>query len=73
MLIGVCSSAPSLPTPPAAVPPPVPAPIVRIEPARVEPQSEPLPWGTFIWGCNGHISLDPEETIALPLCFNPGR
>jgi hypothetical protein len=69
IMIGICSSAPMVPsTPPASVPLPVPAPIVRIEAARIEPQSEPLPWGTFI--CNGHISLDPEGAIALPICFN---
>lgn len=67
MLIGVCSSAPSCPPPPAApaVQPPVPAPIVRIE-RRFEP--EPIPWGTFIWGCGGHISADPENVVELPIC-----
>jgi hypothetical protein len=73
IMIGVCSSAPSRPTPSPAVPPPVPAPIVRIEAARIEPQSEPLPWGTFIWGCGGRISVDPEGVIALPICLNRGR
>lgn len=72
IMIGICSSATSVPvTPPAAVPPPpAPAPIVRMDTVRVEPQSEPLPWGGFIWRCNGHISLDPEADFQLPICFN---
>lgn len=73
MLIGVCSSAP-VHTPPAAVPPPpAPAPIVRMESVRIDPQSEPLPWGSFIWRCNGHISIDADEAVALPICLSRGR
>jgi hypothetical protein len=67
MLVGLCSSAPAC-TPPAAPPPPAPPPIVRLSPAVAEPQSEPMPWGTFIWGCGGRISLDPEGGIELPTC-----
>jgi hypothetical protein len=72
MLVGVCSSAPTC-TPPAALPPPVPPPIVRVVPALAESESQPIPWGTFIWGCGGRISIDPEGAIALPVCLNRGR
>jgi hypothetical protein len=72
MLIGVCSSAPSC-APPAAVPPAVPPPIVRIAPAHAEAQPEPMPWGTFIWGCGGRVSIDPEGAVALPICLSRGR
>lgn len=72
MLVGVCSSAPSL-TPPAALPPPpVPAPIVRVI-EKSAPPLEPIPWGMFIWGCGGRIAVDAEAALALPICFNPGR
>ena len=74
MLIGVCSSAPSCPPPVLpAIPPPAPAPIIRLEPKYELPPSEPLPWGTFIWGCGGHISLDPEGSFSLPICLNRGK
>ncbi len=68
MLIGVCSSAPSAPLPAVPPPPPVPAPIVRVAPIAPEYRSEPLPWGTFIWGCGGHISVDPNNVVELPIC-----
>lgn len=73
MLIGVCSSAPSLPTPHAAPPPPAPAPVVRIQPKYEAPPSEPLPWGTFIWGCGGHVSVDPDGAVTLPICLPLGK
>jgi hypothetical protein len=72
MLMGVCSSAPSC-VPPAAPPPPPPPAIVRLAPELAEPESQPIPWGTFIWGCGGRISVDPEGALALPLCLNRGR
>ncbi|HLY12370.1 MAG TPA: hypothetical protein VKW04_23915 [Planctomycetota bacterium] len=72
MLIGVCSSAPAC-TPPAALPPPVPTPIVRTVSVSVEPPSEPMPWGTFIWGCGGRMSMDPDGVLLLPICLNRGR
>ena len=72
MLVGVCSSA-STCAPFAAVPPPVPPPIIRLAPAAAEPPSEPIPWGTFIWGCGGRVSFDPEGALALPICLNRGR
>ncbi len=73
MLVGVCSSAPTSAAP--ALPPavPVPPPVVRIAPVVAEPPSIPMPWGTFVWGCGGRISVDPEGALALPVCFNPGR
>jgi len=74
MLVGVCSSASpaTLPSAPS-VPPPTPAPVVRIA-VRSEPApSEPLPWGTFIWGCGGRISIDPEGAVALPICLSRAR
>ncbi len=73
MLVGVCSSAPSTAAP--ALPPAVPVPpaVVRIAPVVAEPPSIPMPWGTFVWGCGGRISVDPEGAVALPVCFNPGR
>lgn len=72
MLVSVCSSAPVTMAP--AVPPPsVPPPIIRMASGPVQPQSEPIPWGTFIWGCGGHISVDPEGAVALPICLNRGR
>ena len=72
MLIGVCSSAP-VPVAPALPPPPTAAPIIRSVPVIVEPQSEPMPWGMFIWGCGGRISVDPEGVLPLPICLNRGR
>lgn len=73
MLIGVCSSAPTGAPPAAALPPPMPPPVVRLVPVIDEPRSEPMPWGTFIWGCGGRISLDPDGGLSLPVCFNRGR
>jgi hypothetical protein len=70
MLIGVCSSAPTPMTPAVPPPPPVPAPVVRVVTEVLEPRSEPMPWGTFIWGCGGRISIDPEGALPLPICFN---
>ena len=72
MLVSVCSSAPVTMSP-AVPPPPVPPPIIRLAPAHAEPQAEPIPWGTFIWGCGGRISVDPDGAIAPPLCLNRGR
>jgi hypothetical protein len=72
MLIGVCTSAPAC-TPLAAPPASVPPPIIRLAPAVAEFESQPIPWGTFIWGCGGRISVDPEGAIALPVCLNRGR
>jgi len=67
-LIGVCSSAPTC-TPHAVVPPPVPPPVVRIQPRYAESPSEPLPWGVFIWGCGGRVAVDLEEgALPLPVC-----
>jgi len=71
IMIGVCSSAPSIPVPAPAVPPPLPAPIVRMEPAKVE--SQPVPWSALVWRCNGHISLDDDAGFSLPICLNRGR
>lgn len=68
MLIGVCSSAPTVPLA-AAPPPPLPAPVVRLQPKYAEPPSEPLPWGVFIWGCGGRVAVDLEEgAVQLPIC-----
>jgi len=72
MLVSVCSSAP-VTMPAAAARPPLPTPVVRMTTAPAQPQAEPIPWGTFIWGCGGHIAVDPEGAIALPICLNRGR
>lgn len=73
MLIGVCSSAPTC-SPLKAVVPPVPPPVVRIQPKYVESPSEPLPWGVFIWGCGGRVAVNAEEgSITLPVCLPLGK
>jgi hypothetical protein len=73
MLVGVCSSAPMAAAPALPPPLPVPPPVVRSVAVEPRPLSEPIPWGTFIWGCGGHISVDPEGAWALPICLNRGR
>jgi hypothetical protein len=67
MLIGVCSSAPSRPTPLPAAPPPPPAPpaVVKVVP---RPSEMSLPLGVFIWGCGAHRSVDADGALALPIC-----
>jgi hypothetical protein len=47
--------------------------VVRVVTVVPEAPSEPMPWGTFIWGCGGRISVDPEGALSLPVCFNRGR
>ncbi|MBI3857639.1 MAG: hypothetical protein HY293_18310 [Planctomycetes bacterium] len=72
MLIGVCSSAPTDPPPaPAAPPPPPPlAAVVKFIPEPVvERPSDPMPMGLFMWGCGGHLMLDPEGALPLPVCL----
>lgn len=69
MLIGVCSSAPSRPSPlPAAPPPPPPAPIVKVVPKPVEMAAEPMALGLFVWGCGAHLRVNPEGALPLPIC-----
>ena len=70
MLIGVCSSAPSRPASlPAAPPPPPPPPaVVKVLPKPVETLSEPVALGMFLWGCGGHLMIDPEGALPLPIC-----
>jgi len=68
IMVGVCSSAVLPPAPVVPQVPNLPPAVVRLAPVTPEYRSEPLPWGTFIWGCGGHISVDLDGALALPLC-----